>query len=346
MEFKFEIKNSLQKKNESKVFSIDNSTEIVALRIISVGVIISCYIYFKYTIKSAAGFIQHKNLNFLFPLVAAAFAFANNANDIFHYIYHPEDCYIFYSLFKASATLNWAPLSWLKTFRLSLISKIYLSKPKFYFITVISAILSTLYCVSYFLNLNQFSYELVEFTGCGVTNNSKYIYQVMAFDIVDSIFSLGAISIIIYNAIKSLRELNTKNEKLNNLVSEGIFELIIITIAKIIIYPLIAITSYQPSFDIFWDVLSVIIICFSYRMVNFPYQNNPKEKNLGRKFFSFVGSKVKSIKTMISTSTNNNDIDYNTFNFNNKTDDIDNNKFHSIKIDETKENPSLHGINI
>ncbi|ORX45932.1 hypothetical protein BCR36DRAFT_357512 [Piromyces finnis] len=342
MEYNSILENLLQKRSKDKVLEFDNSNQTVALRIISIGIVISCYIYFKYTIKSAVGYIQHKNLNFLFPFVAAAFAFANNANDIAHFIYHPDNCYIFYTLFKASATLNWAPLSWLTTFRLSLISKIYLSKSKFYFITIISIILSALYCGSYFLNLNQFKYEFVEFMGCGVTNDSKYIYFVMIFDIIDSLFSLGAICIIIYNALKNLKELNTKNEKLSNLVSEGILELIIITIAKIIIYPLISVTSYQPAFDIFWDVLSVTIIYFSYQMVNFPYQNNQMEKNIGRKLFSFIGSKIKGIKTLVSSGSNVNDNDNSSY----KIKKLDNNKFHTINIDETRENPSLYGLSL
>jgi len=251
---------------------INNSTETFAVRFILIGIIISCYIYFKYMIKSIIGFIHHKNFNFLFPLIAATFAFTNNANDIVHFLRHPEDCYLFYILFKVTATLNWAPISWLQTFRLSLISRIYLNKKKFIVITTLSVTFSLLYCLCYFLNLSEFDYATSEFMGCGVTNDSKYIYLVMAFDIIDSLFSLGSICIIIYNAIRNLRELNTKNEKLNNLVSEGILELIIITIAKIVIYPLISITSYQPSFDIFWDVLSVIVIYCSYRMVSFPYK--------------------------------------------------------------------------
>lgn len=260
---------SLIKRNNYE--KIDNYENILALKIILIGIIISCYIYFKYMLKSAFGIIKHKNLNFLFPLIAASFAFANNSNDIFTFLYQPNDCYTFFVLFKFTATLNWAPISWLQTFRLSLISRIYLSKKKFLIITTLSTIFSFLYCLFYFLNLNEFNYTQNEFMNCGVVNDSKYIYYVMAFDIIDSVFSLGAITIIIYNAILNLRELNTKNEKLNNLVSEGILELIIITISKIIIYPLISITSYQPSFDIFWDILSVIVIYCSYRIVNFPY---------------------------------------------------------------------------
>jgi len=312
----------------------------VALRIISVGVIICCYIYGKYTIKSAYKFILHRNLNFIFPLVAGSFAFANNVNDIVHYIYHPEDCSIFFVIFKASSTLNWPPISWLKTYRLSLISKIYLRKRRFYFITIVSVIFSTLYCLCYFLNLGQYKYIKVELTGCGVTNDSKYIYHVMAFDIIDSIFSLGAICIIIYNAIINLRELNTKNEKLNNLVSEGILELIVITISKIVIYPLISITSYLPAFDVFWDILSVISINCSYRMVNFPYMSNCREKNFGRKIFSFIGSKMKNIKTFISTNDSKSNISTN-YNSN-----LNNLSTPSIIIDDKGENPSLKGINI
>jgi len=334
---------SLQKRNSG--INRDNSAEIISLRIISIGIIISCYIYFKYLFKSTTGLIEHRNLNYIFPLTSALFAFVNNANDIAHYIYHPKDCYIFYTIFRSSASLKWPPISWLQTFRLSLTSRIYLSKWKFYYVTIISIIFSTLYCLCYFLNLNQFTYTEVEFTGCGVANDSKYIYHVMAFDIIDSFFSLGAICVIIYNAVKNLRELNTKNEKLNNLVSEGLLELIVITLAKIIIYPLIAMTSYQPSFDVFWDILSVIVISCSYRMVNFPYQCNPKEKCFGRKLFGYVETRVNHVKNMMPRYSHDDDNNSTTYSLN-KSDSITYHSNSIIVIDEKRENPNLKGISI
>ncbi len=83
---------SLDKRNKIEG---DNSIDIIALRIIIIGVINSCYIYGKYSIKLAYKFIQYRNLNFIFPLIAGSFAFANNVNDIAHYIYHPDDCRLF-----------------------------------------------------------------------------------------------------------------------------------------------------------------------------------------------------------------------------------------------------------
>jgi len=133
--------------------------------------------------------------------------------------------------------------------------------------------------------------------GCGVTNPGTYSFYVMVSDIVDSAFAFTAICTLIYRSIKGLKELNTRNQKLNDLVSQGVLELLIITLAKIIIYPLIALTSYMPALDIFWDVLSVTVIICGYNLVAFPYTHSSSKDGKG-------GGITRNIFTFIETSVN------------------------------------------
>lgn len=273
----------------------DNSTQTIATRFVLIGVALSCYVYGKYAILSINGLRKHKNYDFLFSFTAAAFACANNINDLIAFVYPPESCYVFWTIFKASATLNWAPISWLQAFRLMIISKIYLPKKGYYIISIMTISLSCIYCTFYFFNLSLFDYTTNPITGCGVTNPGTYSYYVMVSDIVDSCFAFTAICTLIYRSIKDLRELNTKNQKLNDLISLGVVELLIITVSKIIIYPLIALTSYIPALDVFWDVLSVIVIICGYNLVNFPYKHascgcGGKDKDKSRNVFTFVES--------------------------------------------------------
>jgi len=250
-----------------------NSSTVVATRLCIIVIVLSWYVYGKYALLSLIGLKRYKNYNFLFPLAAALFAFVNNTNDLINYIYHPQDCYPFYAFFVASATLNWAPISWLQAYRLILIAKIYLQKKGTIFVSIIAVCLSCVYCAFYFCNLSIFSYTKSDIMGCAVTNPGTYTYYVMISDIVDSVYASGALIVLIFRSIKNLRELNTRNEKLNDLVGQGVLELLIIAIAKIVIYPMIALTSYIPAFDIFWDILSIIVIICAYNLVYFPYEH-------------------------------------------------------------------------
>jgi len=259
--------------NETNVVDDENSTMLVATRISTIIVIISWYVYGKYAFFCLRGLIRHKNFNFLFPLAATLFAFVNNTNDIGNYIYHQSDCYSFWLVFMFSATLNWAPISWLQAYRLALISKIYLSKFVSLIIISMAIVLSSIYCTYYFLNLSLFDYSKSDTLGCGVTNPGTWTPYIMVSDIADSVFSLASICIIVFKSINHLKELNTRNEKLNDLVGQGIIELFIIALAKIIIYPLIHYTSKIPGLDVFWDVLSMIVIISAYKLVNFPYEH-------------------------------------------------------------------------
>ncbi|ORX69319.1 hypothetical protein BCR32DRAFT_330176 [Anaeromyces robustus] len=282
----------------------DNSSTVVANRMGIIVITLSWYFYGKYALLSLLGIKRHKNYNFLFPMTASLFAFVNNTGDLFFFIYRASSCKVFYHIFVGSATLNWAPISWLQAYRLAVISNIYLPKKGFYLVTATTFTLSIVYCTFYFCNLSIFGYQFNPTTGCAVTNPGTYSYYVMVSDIVDSAFAFTAICTLIYRSIKGLKELNTRNQKLNDLVGQGVLELLIITLAKIIIYPLIALTSKLPALDIFWDILSVIVIICGYELVNFPYSNNQnggKGNGITRNIFTFIET---SANYSFSSNTN------------------------------------------
>jgi len=286
----------VKRSKQSSEMDDQNSTLEITTRVSTIVVILSWYIYGKYAFFCLRGLIRHKNLNFLFPLAATLFAFANNTNDIANYIYHPSACKLFYLIFMGSATLNWAPISWLQAYRLALIAKIYLSKFTAFIIITLAVILSSIYCTLYFFNLSLFDYTKTVATGCAVTNPGKWTPYIMISDIADSVFSLASICIIVFKSINHLKELNTRNEKLNDLVAQGIVELLVIAIAKIAIYPLIHYTSSIPGLDVFWDVLSIIVIISAYNLVNFPYEHSDaskkKRNNLRKNIFKFIDTNI------------------------------------------------------
>ncbi|KAL6599210.1 hypothetical protein U3516DRAFT_670543 [Neocallimastix sp. 'constans'] len=160
--------------------------------------------------------IRYKNLNFLFPLTAALFTFSNNTNDAWNYIYHVENCSPFYYILKITDTLNWAPMSWLQVYRLVIISNINLPKRITSPIITLAILLNLTYYFCYFNNLNNYKKDRNN-DGCIVSNPSLWLKRVMISDIFDSIFSMALICIIVFKSIMYLKELNTKNEKLNNL---------------------------------------------------------------------------------------------------------------------------------
>eukprot|EP00833_Pecoramyces_ruminatium_P000250 jgi/Orpsp1_1/1174282/evm.model.c7180000049544.1 len=270
------IAETMIKRDNLTTLSSDNDLDInsrvnIGTRCSLIIVILSWYIYGKYTYLCLRGLVRHKNYNFLFPLTATLFAFSNNTNDVFNYIYHASNCKPFYYIFTATATLNWTPISWLQAYRLALISNIYLPKKISLPIITLAISLSITYCYCYFNNLINFR-ESRDKNGCAVSNESDWVTKIMFSDIADSVFSLASICIIIFKSIKHLRELNTKNEKLNNLVGQGIIELFVIALAKLILYPLINYTRKIPGYDFVWDILSVIVIISAYNLVNFPYE--------------------------------------------------------------------------
>ncbi|KAL6612832.1 hypothetical protein U3516DRAFT_592625 [Neocallimastix sp. 'constans'] len=284
----------------------DNNTLLMATRISTIIVILSWYIYGKYAYFCLKGLIKYKNLNFLFPLTASLFAFANNSNDIVNYIYHQSDCYKFWLIFEISATLNWAPISWLQAYRLILISKIYLPKVPAIIITIFAIIFSCIYCTFYFLNLSLFDYTMSDDIGCSVTNPGTWTIYLMIFDIIDSVFSMTTICIIIIISLIKLKGLRTGSDRLNNLVEQGIIELIIIATSKLIIYPIIRTSSSIPGFDIFWDVLSVIVIVNAFNLVNFPYKhsNDIKGNVKKRNKYNFFNSELSYCSSDLCDSNN------------------------------------------
>jgi len=301
------VTNLLIKRDDAEEEPVDitgNSSTVVATRLCIIVIVLSWYVYGKYGFLSFLGLKRYKNYNFLFPLTAALFAFVNNTNDLIHYVYHPDNCYPFYAFFVASATLNWAPISWLQAYRLILIAKIYLSKKATICVSIISIFLSCVYCAFYFCNLSIFDYTKSDIMGCGVTNPGTYTYYVMISDIADSIYAFGALTILIFRSIRNLKELNTRNEKLNDLVGQGVLELLIIAFAKIVIYPMIALTSYIPAFDIFWDILSIVVIICAYNLVYFPYEhsNEKKNKSFRKSIFNAIDSSIS--RTVTGTTSN------------------------------------------
>ncbi|KAG4093607.1 hypothetical protein H8356DRAFT_999997 [Neocallimastix lanati (nom. inval.)] len=323
------------------VVNNENTTMLVATRISTIIVIISWYIYGKYAYFCLRGLIKYKNYNFLFPLAATLFAFVNNTNDIANYIYHQSDCYPFWVIFVGSATLNWAPISWLQAYRLALISKIYLSSLLYFIITSMAIILSSIYCTYYFLNLSLFDHAKSDTLGCGVTNPGTWTPYIMVSDIADSVFSLASICIIVFKSINHLKELNTRNEKLNDLVGQGIIELFIIALAKIILYPLIHYTSKVPGLDVFWDILSMIVIICAYKLVNFPYEHLDNSKkgfsNLRKSIFNFIDTNIGHSSGNYSSNASINNAKYI------KTPDLEENRSNYAR--ETYINPPCSSYN-
>jgi len=336
---------SLVRRDEELVIKDDNATKEIATRISTIMVILSWYIYGKYAYFCIRGLIRHKNFNFLFPLAATLFAFANNTNDIANYIYHQVDCYPFWLIFVGSATLNWAPISWLQAYRLILIAKIYLPKFTAFVISTLAIILSSIYCTFYFLNLSLFDYTKTDAIGCAVTNPGTWTPYIMVSDIADSVFSLASICVIVFKSINHLKELNTRNEKLNDLVGQGIIELFIIAIAKIVIYPLIHYTSSIPGLDVFWDILSIIVIICAYNLVNFPYEHADDSKkgrhNLRKNIFNFIDTNIGSNSQNASSINSINNAKYI------KTPDCDDKKFSKFKgrKDSSTINPPSYSYN-
>jgi len=290
------VENIYVHDSKNVVYEDMNNRDLVGARLIMLIIILSWWIYGKYAYLSLRGLIRHKNCNFIFPFIAALFAFANNSNDIYHFIYHPQDCHPFWVIFTISATLNWAPISWLQAYRLIVIAKIYLSRKKYYLISFIAILFSGTYCTFYFLNLNLFKSGKNFTNGCSQDNPGTYTLSVMISDIVDSVFSIAMLCILVYRSINNLKEMHTRNERLNDLVGQGVIELFIIAVAKIIIYPIIIATTKKPGFDCFWDILSVIVIISAFKMVDFPYEQTDFEMrrrhNLRKRVFNFIDSGV------------------------------------------------------
>ena len=277
-----------------------DENEPMQARISMTVIVMSDCFYLWYFIKSLDKGLKTRDWRFLFPFLAALFAFTNNLNDIFSFLFSDTnyDCKdVFFKIFTVTATLNWTPISWIQTLRLMSFTKIFYKKPVFILITVINILLSLLYTISYYFHLSN--YELTNigtktnnFMFCSVTQNKKefekgktflsifnsYIKAVMTFDILDSAFSLGILLFTAFMAMDRTQHLKFHHAKIKRMVEEGFIQFIILIVSKIIIYTIMFQFMDQMLFDVIWDLLSVIVIVCAFRLVNVKY------KKIKRKF--------------------------------------------------------------
>ncbi|ORX79044.1 hypothetical protein BCR32DRAFT_328299 [Anaeromyces robustus] len=262
----------------------------VQSRIGMTSIIMSDCIYLWYLYKSVNKYIKTKDIKFLFTSVASLFAFLNNLNDIVSFLFSANsDCKKFFYVFIATATLNWTPISWLQTIRLMSITKVFYTRKTYKTISCITILLSLIYTASYYLNLTNYDYENISkqtdyFMYCtvkqqkyinGTVEKDKYYtLYVMISDIVDSAFSFGILVLTTSMALENIKHLQFHHAKIKRMVEEGLFQFIVLTISKILIYPIIIYSTQNNLmiYDITWDFLSVIVIICSFRMVNVKYK--------------------------------------------------------------------------
>ncbi|ORX81501.1 hypothetical protein BCR32DRAFT_279660 [Anaeromyces robustus] len=236
---------------------------IVASETIYLMLILKCLLRWKST----------KDWRFIFPLTAALFAFANNFNDIMYVINAPDNhlhnCEKYYiNIFKYTATLNWTPISIFQILRLFQFTRGYYKPFWHRMITVGSISLSIIYCCCYYYNLLNFKSSKNCFFGCANYNLVNGTF-VEVSDIMDSGYSLVIMIFSLRNALLNLKQYKLRHQKLKALKDESIIVFIILTGSKVVIYSIILSFKTIPGGDIFWDILSVIVIYCSYRIVNF-----------------------------------------------------------------------------
>jgi len=258
-------------------------------RIIMTVIIMSACVYLWYLIKCLRKYKLTKDWRFFFPLIAALFAFSNNFNDILSFIFSENsdsDCKKFIIVFKVTALLNWTPISWLQMLRLMAFTRIFYKKNVFRVITTVNVTLSLGYTVCYYFNLNNFKEKLIgdetdRFMFCSpeqkpIFNNNSSLYTtlVMYFDLFDSIFSFSVLVYTISQALENIRHFKFRHVKIKRMKEEGLVQLIILTIAKITLYPVMLYLMKEELMivDIVWDALSVIVIICAFRLVNVKYK--------------------------------------------------------------------------
>jgi len=253
-----------------------NTTLFFYNKLVFIFLVISETIYFIYFIRCTTRFRTTKDWKFLFPLTAALFAFMNNFNDILHIIFAPtnptNNCQsLFLQVFKITALFNWTPISFVQILRLYHLTKGYYTPYWHRAITIISVSLSILYCTAYYYNLAGFNGSKNKFYGCSVynVNNGIRSYMIELTDTLDSSYSLVIIIISIKKALQESRHYKLRHQKLKALKDESMIIFIVLTVSKILIYSLIMAHKKDPGGDIYWDILSVIVIACSYRIVNF-----------------------------------------------------------------------------
>jgi len=254
-------------------------------KLVFIFLVISETIYFIYFVRCTTRFKTTRDWKFLFPLTAALFAFMNNFNDILHIIFAPMNPTIncqslFLTVFKITALFNWTPISFVQILRLYHLTKGYYTPYWHRAITTISVSLSVLYCTAYYYNLAGFNASKNKFYGCSVynVNNGIRSYMIELTDTLDSSYSLVIIIISIRKALQDSRHYKLRHQKLKALKDESMIIFIVLTVSKILIYSLIMAHKKDPGGDIYWDVLSVIVIACSYRIVNFKPKMNVNMK--------------------------------------------------------------------
>ncbi|OUM66825.1 hypothetical protein PIROE2DRAFT_5804 [Piromyces sp. E2] len=252
-------------------------------------IIMSDYYYVVYLVKSFYKFLTTKDWRFFFPIVASFSAFMNNINDILYFLLYEyigvKGCETFLFFFRATASLNWTPISWLQTIRLVSFTKVFYKKSVYYTISAINIFLSGAYTISYYLNLlnfkekdigeetNKFMFCSVEQAKKNLFNGITYTQYVMIFDVCDSTFSLGVLVFTAYMALDSVTHLKFHHAKIKRMVDEGLIQLVVLTVSKITCYTLMYYLQKKELMieDIVWDILSVIVIICSFRLVNVRY---------------------------------------------------------------------------
>jgi len=269
--------------------AIEDLDQSLQARINMTFIIMSDYFYAVYLVKSFYKFLTTKDWRFFFPIVAAFSAFMNNINDIIYFLlyeyFEGTNCKTFLNYFVTTATLNWTPISWLQTIRLISFTKVFYKKSVYYMISAINIILSAAYTISYYNNLFNFTDTNIgestnKFMFCSVKQKESKIptkisptQYVMIFDVCDSTFSLGVLVFTAYMALDSIAHLKFHHAKIKRMVDEGLVQLIVLTVSKIVCYSLMFYLQKKGLMieDIIWDILSVIVIICSYRLVNVRY---------------------------------------------------------------------------
>jgi len=259
-------------------------------RVVMVVIIMSDCFYFWYFVKSFNKILKTRDWRFAFPLVAAFFAFSNNLNDVCSFLFSQSsryNCDVFLQFFKISALFNWTPISWLQALRLISFTKVFYKKSVFLIVTIINIVFSALYTVFYYLNLNNFikkdiRRETDNFMFCSVEQQTlnppmlgfldSYTKGVMVFDLLDSTFSLTVLLFTALMALERTEHLQFHHAKIKRMLEEGLIQFIVLTISKIGLYTLMFCFMEHMIVDIVWDILSVIVIICSFRLVNVKYK--------------------------------------------------------------------------
>lgn len=252
--------------------NVNDGTTLIWLKAEFIFLVVSNTIYLVFVIKSIIRLYKTRDWHFIFLLIAASFALANNTSDIYYRILASLkdvfSCHNFRIVFKISASLNWVPISYYQVTRLYRICVNYYRKSFTIGIIVVSMMFSLLYSFFYFKNL--FLYEAVrnKFGGCVVTNSGKYSLDVEIFDIFDTSFSVIIIIVTLFVSLKNLKRYKLRHLRIKSMLDENVVLFFALVISKIVLYYIITINAKKPGGDIWWDSLSIIVLYCAYRLMN------------------------------------------------------------------------------